>query len=93
MLKNQSEQIRECLQHAEDCGRKAAVQTDPKLKEDFLDMKRRWLSLARSYELTERLGDFFHETKRQADRLPKHAYVYFEDETRPAIGEAAHEPE
>jgi hypothetical protein len=33
-------QIRECLRQAEDCARKAAAQTYPKLKEDFLDMKR-----------------------------------------------------
>jgi hypothetical protein len=66
MLNNLSEQIRECLQHAEDCARKAAAQTDPKLKEDFLDMERRWLFLARSYEFTERISDFSAETKRQA---------------------------
>jgi hypothetical protein len=66
MLNNVSEQIRECLRHAEDCARKAAAQTDPKLKEDFLDMERRWLFLARSYELTERVIDFSAETKRQA---------------------------
>ncbi len=71
MLNNQSEQIRECLQHAEYCARKAAAQTDPKLKGDFLDMERRWLVLARSYEFTERLGDFSRKTERQADRFPK----------------------
>jgi hypothetical protein len=32
-------QIREWLQHAEECARKAAAQTDPKLKENFLDME------------------------------------------------------
>ena len=67
MLNNQSERIRECLQHAEYCARKAAAQTDPKLKEDFLEMERRWLVLARSYEFTERLGDFSRETERQAE--------------------------
>ena len=30
MLKNLSEEIRECYRHAEDCARKAAAQTDPK---------------------------------------------------------------
>jgi hypothetical protein len=67
MLNNLSEQIRECLRHAEDCARKAAAQTDPKLKEDFLDMERRWLFLARSYEVTEQLTDFSAETKRQVN--------------------------
>jgi hypothetical protein len=31
VLNNLNEQIRECLQHAEDCALKAAAQTDPKL--------------------------------------------------------------
>ena len=75
MLNNLSEQIRECLQHAEDCARKAAAQSDPNLKEDFLTMERRWLFLARSYEFSERLDDFSDEAKRNVDKLPK-AYWY-----------------
>jgi hypothetical protein len=71
VLDNLSEQIRECLQHAENCARQAAAQTDPKLTEDFLDMERHWLFLARSYGFTERLARFSDETKRQADKLPK----------------------
>jgi hypothetical protein len=71
MLANLSEQIRDCLQHAEDCARQADAQTDPTLKHDFLDTERRWLLLARSYEFTQRLGDFSNETKRQADKSPK----------------------
>jgi hypothetical protein len=57
VLNNLSEQIRECLQHAENCARKAAAQTDPKLKQDFFELEQRWLFLARSYEFTERLTD------------------------------------
>jgi len=68
---NLSEQIRECLEHAEECARKAAAQTDPKIKADFLDLERRWLLLARSYEFTERLTDFSDETRRNADKLPR----------------------
>jgi hypothetical protein len=68
MLNNLSAQISDCLRHAEDCARQAAGQTCPKLKADFLDMERRWLSLARSYEFTERINDFSAETKRQANR-------------------------
>lgn len=67
MLESLSEQIRECFAHAEDCARKAAAQTDPRLKQDFLDMERRWLTLAKSYELSRRLDDFSNETKRQTD--------------------------
>jgi hypothetical protein len=55
MRSNLSEEVRECLKHAEDCARQAAAQTDPKLKQDFLVMERRWRFLARSYGLTERL--------------------------------------
>ena len=71
MLKSLSEDIRHCLRHAEDCARKAAAYTDPNLKEDFLQLERRWLSLARSYEFTERLGDFSDESQRKANKLPK----------------------
>jgi hypothetical protein len=71
MLNFLSEQIRECHMHAEHCARQAAVQVEPKLKDDFLEMERRWLMLARSYEFAHRLNDFSDETKRQVDKLPK----------------------
>jgi len=67
MLNNLSEKIRDCLLHAEDCARKAAGQPDGSmLRQDFLAMEQRWLSLARSYELGERLNDFTYETARKA---------------------------
>lgn len=67
MLNNLSEQIRDCLQHAEDCARKAAAQPDGSmLRQDFLAMEQRWLSLARSFQLGERLDDFTHEITRKA---------------------------
>jgi hypothetical protein len=71
VLNNLSEQIRECYRHAEDCARKATSQTDPQTKADFLDLERRWLLLAQSYEFTERLHDFSGETKRNVDQLPR----------------------
>ena len=52
MLNNLNEEVSECLQHAENCARQAATETDPKLKEDFLALERSWLSLAPSYEFT-----------------------------------------
>jgi hypothetical protein len=58
MLNNLSAQIRNCYRQAEDCARKAAAQTDPRLKQDFLASERRWLLLARSYEFSSRLTDF-----------------------------------
>jgi hypothetical protein len=71
MLKNLTEEIRECYRHAGDCARQAAAQNDPTLKQDFLDTEQRWLFLARSYEFTDRLTDFSDETKRNLDKLPK----------------------
>ena len=71
MPKNLSEEIRECYQHAEDCARKAAAQTDPKRKENFLELERRWRFLARSWEFAERLTDFSDEAKRKEDELSK----------------------
>jgi hypothetical protein len=65
MLESLGEQIRDCYAHAEDCARKAAAQTDPQLKQDFSDMERRWLTLAKSYELSQRLGDFSKEADRK----------------------------
>jgi hypothetical protein len=71
MLKNLGEEIRECYRHAEDCARKAAAQTDPKLKADFLDLELRWSYLARSYKFTERSTDFSDETKRHTNKIAK----------------------
>ena len=58
MLQSLSQQVRECYQHAEDCRRKAITQNDPGLRTDFFELERRWLKLARSYDLAERLAKF-----------------------------------
>ena len=74
MLNNLSKKVRECLEHAEHCARQAAAQTRPERKVDFLDLERRWLALARSYDFTERLDNFCSETKRQdGGDLPGHS--------------------
>jgi hypothetical protein len=70
VLNNLSKEIRECFRHAEDCAQQAADQTDPQLKQDFLDLEQHWLFLARSYECTEQLTHLTDETKRQLDNLP-----------------------
>jgi hypothetical protein len=63
MLENLSDQVRECLRLAEDSARKAASQRDPKLRQDFLDMEARWLLLARSFELSQRLNAFSQQAQ------------------------------
>jgi hypothetical protein len=55
MLLYETAQVRECVRHAEECARQAKAQTNPKFQQDFLDLERRWLRLARSYEFSERL--------------------------------------
>jgi hypothetical protein len=45
-LNNLDEQIREYYQQAVDCARQADGQNDPKVKQQFLELKRLWLLLA-----------------------------------------------
>jgi len=58
MLQNLSREIRECYLHAEECKRLADAAGTEAGKADYLDMERRWLSLASSYEFSERLSNF-----------------------------------
>jgi hypothetical protein len=59
-----SEKIRECYQHAENCERQAAAQTDPALRKSFLDTAASWAKLAKSYELEERITRFMFKPGR-----------------------------
>lgn len=65
MLQNLSPQVRNCLQHAEECAHRGKVEPDPNLQGDFLMMERRWLSLARSYHFSEQLGTFSRHNEKQ----------------------------
>ena len=58
MLQKLDGEIRECYRHAAECSRSADQVRDLFKKQDFLDMEKRWLCLARSYELAERLSNF-----------------------------------
>jgi hypothetical protein len=55
MFVSVSREASECRLYAEQCADRARLESDPKLRQDFLDMERRWLSLARCYEFPERL--------------------------------------
>ena len=62
----QSNQIRSCLHHAEECAHRAKIEPDPNLARDFLNMERRWLNLALSHAFAERLEAFAeHNEKRR----------------------------
>ena len=54
----QEKEIRECLRQAEECNRLSKTALTPSGVKDYLDMEKRWLNLARSYEFAERLSDF-----------------------------------
>ena len=69
MLNNPSEQIRECLQCAEDCARKATeLPNSSPFRQEFLQLEKRWLELAGSIEFGEQLDSF---TKNSAKSNPK----------------------
>ena len=58
MLHNLSDQVRECMRQAEECGQRAKFESSPIAKLDFLEMEGRWLQLATSYLFLERLTSF-----------------------------------
>ena len=58
MPKSLSNQIRECYLRAEECRCWAETASPPSIRDDYLAMERRWLSLARGYEFAEQLDSF-----------------------------------
>jgi chromosome segregation ATPase len=66
MLQNLSEEIRECLRRAEECKRLSKTALSTSAIEEYLEMEHRWLTLARSYEFSERLSRFTEPYTRKA---------------------------
>ncbi len=59
VLNNPSEQVRECLQHAEECAREAPeLPNGSPRRQDFLQLEQRWLELAGGIEFGEQLDSF-----------------------------------
>jgi hypothetical protein len=58
MLNNLSQEIRVCLEHAQECARRAQIAGNPSITRGFLDMERCWRSLARSYASAESFDGF-----------------------------------
>ena len=65
LLNNLNDDVRECCRHAEECALKAAAQTDPKAKQELLDLEQRWLSLARSFGFSELLAKGFKRAEHE----------------------------
>ena len=66
MLDKLSEEIREYLRHAEECRRRASTALNPSAIQNYPEMERGWLTLARSYQFTERLSTFGEPFQREA---------------------------
>jgi PAS domain S-box-containing protein len=75
MLQKLSEQARECHERAAEANRKAEATDNPAWKAAFLEMEQRGLALARSYEFSERLGDFTAEDSRRLQKLDEQLQV------------------
>lgn len=58
VLQSLTDEVDDCLQRAGRCRQCAEAALDPNTKADFLDVERRWLSLARSYEFSEQHSRF-----------------------------------
>jgi hypothetical protein len=67
MLNNLGEHIRKW--HEQAGAQQADARTDPKVKQQFLELERLWLLLARSYDFTERLGGLYDETNPEIGQL------------------------
>jgi hypothetical protein len=65
MLQNLSEEFRECLRLAEECNQLSKTALTPSAIKSYLDMERRWLALARSYEFAEGLSRFVEPSSRK----------------------------
>ena len=63
MLQRLDEQIRDAYRHAEDCARRAKATRARQGRDDWLLLESRYLSLAQSLELSQRLDLFAKEAK------------------------------
>jgi hypothetical protein len=60
MLRQLSEEVADCYLGAQQARIQAKYAHDRALKKESLDMERRWIALARSYEFIDSLSDL-HE--------------------------------
>jgi hypothetical protein len=65
MLAELSDHVTECIARAADTERRAREATDSQLRQDLLDIAKRWRHLAESYQFVESLDRFIVEQKSQ----------------------------
>jgi hypothetical protein len=65
MLQRISHQVADCYERAGESRARAAAAANEIDKTEYLNIERRWIMLARSYELSERVTGFNDEIKRR----------------------------
>ena len=68
MLQKTSKLVAQCHDRATECARSAKGAQTEEDRAFYLNMERRWLFLARSYEFTDRLGSISTELDRHHKR-------------------------
>ena len=67
MLQNPSEQVRECLRHADDCAKRAKREPNADLRSELLETENYWLKQACMYQLLEHLVFTTHNNQKGAE--------------------------
>jgi hypothetical protein len=65
MLQKISTQVADCYERADESRARAAAAANENDKAEYLNIERRWIMRARSYELSERIMGFAEEVKRR----------------------------
>ena len=65
MFQKISTQVTDCYERAGESRARAAAAANENDKTEYLNIERRWIMLARSYELSERIGGFTDNVKRR----------------------------
>lgn len=64
MLSKLSVRVAECYEHAVECAQQAKNTDDTKLRDEFLNLERSWIKLARSIEESESFALFVQANKK-----------------------------
>jgi two-component sensor histidine kinase len=67
LLQNFSDKVKLCYERAAEAKERADEMLDPEAKAEFLNVEKRWLLLARSYQFGESLDDFTRENSRRVE--------------------------
>jgi hypothetical protein len=64
MLRKVSDQVRDCLARAKECGHKAEHAANNELRDDYIQLQRQWLNLAHSHQIVEGMLSAFYDHDR-----------------------------